>query len=336
MTHELKNLIEKTLEWQNNNKKNVLATVVKTEGSSYRRPGVRMIINDIGERYGAVSGGCVEKEVQIQAQSVLESGTPKMMTYDGRLRLGCEGIIYVLIEPIMIGLHFSEIFEKNLNNRKEFFSLSYFNLEFGNNKNFGTQFLFEEGIFSLRENFKIDQNQLTFKQRFPPLFQFYIFGAEYDAVVLSKSASDLGWQVTIVAPADEQKTINYFPGAQKLITPHFDDIDLIKVDNQTAIILMTHSLSKDLQYFMALYQTKPAYFGLLGPRKRREQLIDHLLEHKTDVSLEFIEKLKGPVGINIGAESAEEISVSILAEILSVIRKKEPIALTNKNGEIHE
>ena len=106
MTHELKNLIEKTLEWQNNNKKNVLATVVKTEGSSYRRPGVRMIINDIGERYGAVSGGCVEKEVQIQAQSVLESGIPKIMAYDGRLRLGCEGIIFVLIEPIIYSIQF--------------------------------------------------------------------------------------------------------------------------------------------------------------------------------------------------------------------------------------
>ena len=72
MTHELKNIIEKTLEWQNNNKKIVLATVVKTEGSSYRRPGVRMLINDVGERFGEVSGGCVEKEVHIQAQSVLE------------------------------------------------------------------------------------------------------------------------------------------------------------------------------------------------------------------------------------------------------------------------
>ena len=114
MTHELKNLIEKTLEWQNNNKKIVLATVVKTEGSSYRRPGVRMIINDIGERFGAVSGGCVEKEVQIQAQSVLESGIPKIMAYDGRLRLGCEGIIFVLIEPIFISIELNNIFLKTL------------------------------------------------------------------------------------------------------------------------------------------------------------------------------------------------------------------------------
>ena len=71
MTHEIKSLIKKALQWQKNNLKIALATVVSIEGSSYRRPGVRMLINDKGERFGAVSGGCVEKEVQIQAQSVL-------------------------------------------------------------------------------------------------------------------------------------------------------------------------------------------------------------------------------------------------------------------------
>ena len=336
MTHELKNLIKKTLEWQSNNKKTVLATVVKTEGSSYRRPGVRMLINDFGERFGAVSGGCVEKEVQIQAQSVLESGIAKMMAYDGSIRLGCEGIIFVLIEPIFISTELSKIFFKTLNDRKNFLSISYFSSEIESNYRFGTNFLFEKEVYPLRKNFISQENHSTFKQIFTPLFRCFIFGAEYDAVVLCKSAAELGWEITIVAPPDEQKSIKYFSGAQNLLTPNFSDLKIDRVDNQTAIILMTHSLTKDLQYLMALSETNPAYFGLLGPTKRKEQLINHLLDRKPDTSLEFIEKLKGPVGIHIGAESAEEISVSILAEILSVIRNKEPFSLNDKKGKIHE
>ena len=100
MTHEIKQLVVQAWAWQKDNRKVVLATVVEMEGSSYRRPVVRMILNDLGASFGAVSGGCVEKEVQIQAQSVFENGIPKMMTYDGRLRLGCEGVIYVLLESL--------------------------------------------------------------------------------------------------------------------------------------------------------------------------------------------------------------------------------------------
>ncbi len=99
---------------------------------------------------------------------------------------------------------------------------------------------------------------------------------------------------------------------------------------------MTHSLSKDVQYLIALSETHPIYFGLLGPAKRREQLINHLLEHKPNTDLAFIEKLRGPAGINIGAENSKEIAVSVLAEILSVIRNQEPIPLSVKKGRIHE
>ncbi len=79
--------------------KAVLASVVALEGSSYRRPGVRMLLLEDGHMTGAVSGGCVEKEIFRQSESVFRTGIPKMMTYDGRYRLGCEGILYILLEP---------------------------------------------------------------------------------------------------------------------------------------------------------------------------------------------------------------------------------------------
>ena len=108
MTHELQSIIEQAREWQQQGHKMVLASVVALEGSSYRKPGVRMLLNTQGQTLGAVSGGCVEKEVQRQAQSVFEDGVPKIMTYDGRLRLGCEGVLYLLLEPFEVS---SELYQ---------------------------------------------------------------------------------------------------------------------------------------------------------------------------------------------------------------------------------
>ncbi|MDA7693432.1 XdhC family protein [Flavobacteriaceae bacterium] len=336
MTHEIKQLVVQAWAWQKDNRKVVLATVVEMEGSSYRRPGVRMILNDLGASFGAVSGGCVEKEVQIQAQSVFENGIPKMMTYDGRLRLGCEGVIYVLLEPLELSAVLSQSLTSALEQRSTFCSISYFDLEVGSDSGYGTQFIFQDQVFSLRKYFSKGEGLRIFEQEFPPLFQCCIFGAEHDAVILTKAASALGWEVTIIASPDEQKTLAFFPGAKRLLNPTIDQFDTSIIDDQTAIVLMTHSLSKDVQYLLALSDTSPCYLGLLGPAKRREQLIGHLLEHKPEVDLRFIELLRGPSGINIGAENAEEIAVSILAEILSVVRNQEPIPLSQKKGQIHE
>ena len=99
MTHELKQIITAFEAAKFKGIQTVLATVVALEGSSYRRPGVRMLLLEDGGSVGAVSGGCVEKEVFRQADSVFKTSVPKVMTYDGRYRLGCEGILHILLEP---------------------------------------------------------------------------------------------------------------------------------------------------------------------------------------------------------------------------------------------
>lgn len=337
MTHEIKNLVRQVWEGQQKGLQTVLATVVALEGSSYRRPGVRMLIQNNGMTYGAVSGGCVEKEVIHQAQTVFESGVPKVMTYDGRLRLGCEGIIHILLEPIRLSTVLKTLFDKVLKERKTFESKTYFFAQPEENSLFGTIFTFEGVAYPLRENYIHPKGNFDeFKQIFPPLFQLYIFGAEHDAVVLCKSASALGWEVTVVGPPDEAKTKSFFQGAQEFITPTLGSLEFDSIDRQTAVILMTHSFNKDIQYLLALTNTQPAYLGILGPKHRRERVIEQVLNYKPEVSLSFLEQLHGPSGINIGAESAEEIAVSILAEILSVTRNQKPVQLKEKSGRIHE
>ena len=98
---------------------------------------------------------------------------------------------------------------------------------------------------------------------------------------------------------------------------------------------MTHSFNKDVQYLMALRNTNPAYIGLLGSVSRRERVLSMLMEYSPDTTIEYLEQIHGPAGLNIGAVGASEIAVSILAEILSVVRHQQPVSLSEKAGSIH-
>lgn len=335
MTHEFKSIIDQALKWQQIGKKSVLATVVDLEGSSYRRPGVRMLLNEKGEAVGAVSGGCVEKEIYVQANSVFKDGKPKMMTYDGRLRLGCEGIIYVLIEPFEISNELLQAFDSAIKNRNPMEIRSQYKKEYGVFAHIGSSILIHNNTYFFSADVKDNDELLQFKQLLPPLFQLIIIGAEHDAVQLSKIASNLGWDVTVLASADEAKTIDYFKGASQLLTPMYNQIDTSNIDEETAIVLMTHSFNKDVQYLLALKDVKPAYFGLLGPKHRRERVIEKLIEFNPHIDFDFVNQLRGPAGINIGAESAQEIAISIISEILSVVRNQDPMVLKDKKGTIH-
>lgn len=337
MTHEIKHLFLTLQSWQNQGKKAVFVSVVALEGSSYRKPGVRMIISEKGELAGAVSGGCVEKEIEHQAQSVFKTGKPKIMTYDGRLRIGCEGIIHILIEPVFLSNELLKVFEQQLLKRQSFHFNSWFSYEVGEYQNAGSVLNINGKEYALHSSFNPEEtNGLEhFSQKFEPLFQLFIFGAEHDAVQLCQAAKLLGWEVTVVASPDESKTCDYFPGASSLIAPSFDKIDISAIDEQTAVVLMTHSFNKDVQYLMALQKSNPAYIGLLGSLSRRERVLSMLLEYCPEISIDFLEQIHGPAGLNIGAVGAPEISVSILAEILSVIRRQNPVSLSEKTGSIY-
>ncbi len=338
MTHELKELIETAIKWQKLGIKSVLATVVALDGSSYRRPGVRMLLSEHGDWIGAVSGGCVEKEVAHQAERVFSTQKPRLMSYDGRYRLGCEGILYILLEPLQISDACVTSFRIVLANREKFLCKSYYSKSKEELVALGSALIIANEIYPLTVSF--DDKQIDsfdcFSQEFLPIFQLYIFGAEHDAVQLCKMAKTIGWEIHIVAPPDEAKSLEYFVGATSLLTPLFDDIDVSKLDSNTAVVLMTHSFNKDIKYLLALKEVKPAYFGILGPAHRRERIFEQLLNYVPDLDEAFFERINGPMGLNIGAESASEIAISILAEILSVMRKQTPIFLKDKIGHIHE
>ena len=335
MTHEFKTIVESYRVAKKQGLKTVLATVVDLEGSSYRKPGVRMLILENGTMIGAVSGGCVEKDILRQSSSVFKTGISKMMTYDGRYRLGCEGILYILIEPFNPDVAFLEAYETTLRKRKPFQIKSYFKKEIGEFEGIGSEAFFKGEPHPISNKIKKNKSLLLFEEALQPCFKLMVFGAEHDAVQLCKLAHYNGWEVTIVSGPLESKTMLDFPGATAFFSVSPDDLELQSIDDQTAIVLMSHNFSNDLKYLIELKDSKPAYLGMLGPSDRREKLLSQFLEYCPDVDESFIEGISGPAGLNIGAETPQEIAISIVSEILSVVRNQVPMPLKEKLGRIH-
>ena len=338
MIHELKEIIQQAIINQQKGLKNVLATVVHLDGSSYRKSGVRMLISDGGNSVGAVSGGCVEKEIIHRAKSVFTDGKSKVITYDGRYRLGCEGTLYILIEPFFISDSFLSEFLK-ANSRRESLKIdSYFTKEDEAFGNFGSVVSFENSLqltFSITLDIK-DSNKIEiFTQILKPAFKLLIIGGEHDAVKLCTTASQLGWEVDVITSMKDSKQLEDFSGANTVIGESPETIQFKDINENCAIVIMNHSYVQDLKYVVKLSEHTPKYIGILGAPKRRERLFNELFEFAPETSDEFLECIYTPAGLHIGAETPEEIAVSIVAEILSVTRNTEVISLKNITGHIH-
>ncbi|WP_340063168.1 XdhC family protein [Ascidiimonas aurantiaca] len=341
MTHELKKILAHYKRASEAGHKTVLASVVSLQGSSYRRPGVRMLIAENGTLTGAVSGGCVEKEIVRRAAQVFSNGTPLLITYDGRYRLGCEGTLYILIETFEPDDECLSAFESAIKNRKPITLFSMYGSIDNGTYAGNTLFKYsEEKTFTFSSEAHVQSLQETgemqvFKQKLKPCFQLVIIGAEHDAVQLCSMASLLGWEVIVIASASDPRTSINFPGVTTLINSDPQNLDTSIIDNDTAVVLMTHSFANDLAYFIAMKNRTPLYLGLLGPAKRREKLWNAYLDRYPETAPEFFNTMYGPAGLNIGAETPQEIAIAILAEILAVVRDQKPLSLKDKSGTIH-
>jgi xanthine/CO dehydrogenase XdhC/CoxF family maturation factor len=335
MIHELREIINQTVINQQKGLKNVLATVVYLDGSSYRKPGVRMLISEDLTFVGAVSGGCVEKEIILRAKSVFSDNKAKVITYDGRYRLGCEGVLYILIEPFFISDEFITAFSEANSERTALEIVSYFIKDDEAIGNFGSVVTFKnKKQLPFSTSIDLSHNLDTFKQILQPSFKLIIIGGEHDAVKLCKIASNLGWEIDVITSAKDSKHLSDFPGANSVIGNTPETINFKDINSNTAIVIMNHSYVQDLKYVIKLSECQPKYIGILGAPNRRERLFNELFEFVPDISDHFLDSIYTPAGLHIGAQTPEEIALSIVAEILSVVRKKEPFSLRNLNGKI--
>jgi xanthine dehydrogenase accessory factor len=176
-------------------------------------------------------------------------------------------------EPFSPDVTVFEALETVIQKRQPSEIQSFYTKTEGTQPGLGSEFHFEEKNFAF-SNAQLDKSLSTYTQTLKPRFHLIIVGSEHDAVQLCYFASLTGWEITIVASVKDHKTIANFPGASRLVHLLPEEISSLSIDNETAVILMTHSYTTDLKFLIELKNTQPAYLGLLGPVKRRNQLLN--------------------------------------------------------------
>jgi xanthine dehydrogenase accessory factor len=272
-----------------------LATLVRARGSSYRRPGARMLIDRHAVKVGSLSGGCLEEEVAILAQDVIQKGEPTVVPFDMRRRFGCNGQIQILIEPLNKSflVDLSEHFEAR---RSCIVSTNFENAAY----TFGTKIVGagEERIAG------------AFEQRIDPPIQLVIVGGGHDSIPFRSFCELLGWCLIEIE--------NIFELPQNF-------------DAWTAVLVKTHNYGRDFAALKKLLPLGLRYVGLVGPRRRRDQLLTDLFDTIGPIDAELF----APAGLDLGAETPEEIALAIVAEIQSVFAAASSESLRNRKAPIH-
>lgn len=369
---EIKEIIKAWDQAVKEGKQTALATVVHLEGSSYRRPGARMLITEEGLLIGAISGGCLEGDALRKALLVMHEKKSKLVTYDTMddddakfgVGLGCNGIIQVLIEPIdAADPNNPLVFLKAVNEKRQKSVLvTLFDLNNKKNPQPGTCLLInEEGVVidnvpvikdqllsdakqSLAnqqtsfKNYVSENNDLTaFIEVMKPPAWLVIIGAGNDVIPVVQMAEVLGWETTVIDGRANYATRERFTAAcQVLVSKPEEALEKIAIDDLTFFLLMTHNYNYDQAMLKQLLQLNVSYIGMLGPKKKKERILNELKEEGLHFSEKQLSVLHSPVGLDLGAETPEEIALSIIAEIRSALSFCKPESLRQKEEPIHQ
>ena len=354
-------------------KKSALAEVVHLEGSSYRRPGARMLVTDDGELTGAISGGCLEGDALRKAMLVLSQQQSKLVTYDTSdeddaaigIQLGCAGIIQVLFEPVDPNKMDNpiQLLRKAIAVRQGAVIVTLFSLQKKRNAQPGTCLLMEsngnitgsipypdlEGLIMQDVKMSMQQEQSFFRQYegngievnafiefLKPQVSLVVVGAGNDAIPMMQIADTMGWDVRVIDGRNTHaKPERFVSACQVLVSKPEKALERIPIDDQTVFVMMTHNYNYDKALLKSLLPSKVRYVGMLGPKKKLERMLGEIQEEGMKVDAEMLEKVYGPAGLEIGAETPEEIALSIIAEIKAVLEGKNGRSLRYKQEVIH-
>jgi xanthine/CO dehydrogenase XdhC/CoxF family maturation factor len=330
----------------------ILATVVKVNGSSYRSPGARMLITETGGRTGSISGGCLEGDVLKKAWWLTGERPAAMRVYDDtsdddavwQFGLGCNGIVHVLLErweagaePVTVDLLracredrrggvLATVISGDRIGRK----LAIF--PDGSVRSEIPELLAPaQDVFRSRESeIRNCAGEEVFFEYIAPPVPLLIVGAGHDAVPVVRLAKELGWHVTVADGRSNHARPERFPEADRvLVTDTAHPLSDLVIDERTVAVLMSHSYPQASAFLKALDPLPVRYLGVLGPRKRTERML-------SEAGLEARPDLHSPVGLDIGADTPEEIALAIVSEIQATLTGRSGGMLLHRAGPIHE
>jgi xanthine dehydrogenase accessory factor len=312
-----------------------LATLVKIQGSSYRRPGARCLIRSDGRVFGSISGGCLEEDIRLRAQQVLQTGQPQVAIYDTAdendllwgTGMGCQGKVWVLIErlPEQLPPWVAALRENFFARRSTALSVVY---DAATKRSLGTY---------LRDELLHADPAGIFAEEISTPPHVIIFGAGDDAIPLVAILQQLGWYIVVCDSRESYLTAERFSLVDERHHALLEFCANSKLLDATAhVVIMTHRYSEDLAVLRALNSRPGAYLGILGPKRRTDRLLTELANSDSALSPQWRKHLFAPVGLDLGGGAAESVALSIAAELHARHANRTPLHLREKTQPIHE
>jgi len=293
----------------------VLGTVYKTEGSTYRKAGSLMLVNGLGQRFGLLSGGCLEADIVRNARKVMTTRRPLTLTYDGsdeddmsfQLGIGCGGTVHIMLQPIgsendlglqdmadALARRVPGIYRQRIGGLESRFNIA--------------------GERSLPIHGAVEGDWLI--TPIVPEPHLLVVGGGSDAKPLVGIAKNLGWRVTLADPRAANARIEHFPAADVIWKQRVAGLGDYALDARADMaVLMSHSLSIDADALSSLQSSLVKHIALLGPRQRYRQVLERAGLEERNLSC----PVSGPAGLDIGGQLPESVALSILAECHAVL-----------------
>lgn len=303
----------------------VLATVVRTAGSTYRKPGARMMLCADGSHVGVVSGGCLEADVARRAWFLKGAGERELIRYDTgsgddatyEFGLGCRGVVDIVVERLDLAAEpeIIQLLRASVEHRRsDAFRIDLQSLPCANTE-------------------PISLAEPGYEEMIEPPIQLVVFGSGADTPPLVRIAAELGWSVVVIDSKLAHSRVT--DGTRYLAASPTQWREQVTIDARTACVLMTHRMKDDAGYLGEVLKTVCAYVGCLGPLSRTEALLDELALAGIEVSEQDRSRLYAPVGLDLGAERPQEIALSVVSEISAALHGAGGGSLRSREGPIH-
>jgi len=313
----------------------VLATLVAVVGSSYRRPGARLLVTAGGERLGSISGGCLEEDVLFRAHRVAATGQAELVTYDTSsendlvwgVGLGCHGVVQVLLEaiPATPPAWVATLAANPAARRPTPLAVIWHNPD-------APAVL---GTYFTAALPALTPASAVFRETLAPPPSLLIFGAGDDAQPLARLAAHLGWHVTVADPRAAFTTAARFPAARLVVAPAAELAARVAPEPGALAVVMTHHYVHDVPLLRALLPLDLAYIGLLGPRQRAERILADLARDGFSANPDQLARLHAPVGLDLGGDHPAAVALSMLAEMQAALAGRDARPLRTRTRPIH-
>ena len=336
---EIDSILEAAADRRARGERLALATVVSVRGSSYRRPGARLLVPEEGAPIGLISGGCLEGEAARLAREALALDAPMLVTIDHStegdelwgMGLGCRGIIELLAEPPGLAAETLDALTAARIEGRPTYLLTGLDGERRRLTDTEADALGERAALAVAHGRPTVIGEAVLDPILPPL-HLVMCGAGPDAVPLVAAGIRQGWRVDVVDPRRSWLRPDRFPRARLLDVEPGHAAEASGAGEWTAVVVMSHDYLRDAAFVGGFLGRGVTYLGILGPRDRTERLLDELPSQPSAADLSV---LHAPAGLDVGADGAEQVATAIVAEILAVLHGRSGGRLRDQAGPIH-